>query len=270
MCSASRLVLVVAALAGCGSASGAADRPPLRVCADPNNLPFSNRDEQGFENALAKLVAADLGRSLEYTWQPQRRGFIRNTLKAKKCDVVLGVPVGYEMTETTRPYYRSSYVFVTRRARSLAPHTLDDRALRGLRIGLHAIGDDYSNVPPAQALARRGLQDRIVGYSIYGDYAQPDPPAELLHAVERGDIDVAIAWGPLAGYFAQRSRRVLQVWPLTGDDPGMTFAIAMGVRHGDDELKRQLDGVIERRHDDIARLLARYGVPQLPIQEDKP
>lgn len=260
MCSASRILLVV--LAGCSAASGDPARGPLRVCADPNNLPFSNDAGAGFENSIASLIAKNLGRTVEYTWQPQRRGFIRTTLKAKECDVVIGVPAGYEMTATTKPYYRSSYVFVTRADRKLDLRSLDDPALTSLKIGLHAIGDDYANVPPAQALARRGLADHIVGFSIYGDYSKPDPPAELIHAVERGDIDVAIAWGPLAGYFAAHARRPLRVTPIASSDPGMTFAIAMGVRRGDVALRQQLDLILAARRKDVDHILDWFAVPR--------
>src|SRR5690606_5361260 len=125
---------------------------PFRVCADPNNLPFSNAAEQGFENALAELLAAELGATVEYTWWAQRRGFIRNTLNAGDCDVVMGVPAGYELVATTQPYYRSTYVFVYRREPGLELRTIDDPRLRELAIGVHLIGDDGGNTPPVHAL----------------------------------------------------------------------------------------------------------------------
>jgi quinoprotein dehydrogenase-associated probable ABC transporter substrate-binding protein len=238
----------------------------LRVCADPNNLPFSNRAREGFENELARLLAHDLGWSLEYEWWPQRRGFIRNTLSARKCDVVLGLPTGYELAELTEPYYTSTYVFVTRRDDRLGLSTFDDPRLRRLRIGLHTIGDDYAGVPPAQALARRGIVDNVVGYSIYGDYSRPDPPRDLIDAVARGDVDVAIAWGPLAGYFAGRAPVPLVVSPIeaatdrTGEDP-LHFSIAVGVRKGDAALRRALQSVLERRQPEVQQLLTAYEVP---------
>ena len=236
----------------------------LRVCADPNNLPFSNRAGEGFENALATLVAGELGKTVAYTWFPQRRGFVRNTLASGRCDVIMGVPAHYELAATTTPYYRSSYVFVTRVDRGLDIDSFDDPRLARLRIGVHTIGDDYANVPPAQALAARGIVGNIRGYSIYGDYSRPDPPRDLVDAVARGEVDVAIAWGPLAGYFATREQTPLAVRiarPTGLATAPMTFAIAMGVRRGDDELRATLDGVIARRHGDIDQLLRRYGVP---------
>lgn len=237
----------------------------LRVCADPNNLPFSNDREEGFENALARIVAKDLGRSVRYTWWPQRRGFTRNTLGAGTCDVIMGVPASYELAQTTRPYYRSTYVFVTRKDRRLDVRSFDDERLRRVTIGLHIIGDDYASVPPAQALARRGIVSNIRGYSIYGDYRQPNPPAALIEAVAAGAVDIAIAWGPFAGYFAARQPVPLRIHavPDASTDTRHQFAydISMAVRRGDTALRDALNRVIDRRRSDIDTLLARFGVP---------
>jgi quinoprotein dehydrogenase-associated probable ABC transporter substrate-binding protein len=246
------------------AATGTAAADALRVCADPNNLPFSNRAGEGFENALATLVANELGKPVTYTWFPQRRGFVRNTLASGRCDVIMGVPVHYELAATTVPYYRSSYVFVTRADRHLDIDSFDDPRLARLRIGVHTIGDDYANVPPAQALAARGIVGNIRGYSIYGDYSRPDPPRDLIDAVAHGEVDVAIAWGPLAGYFARREHPPLAVRvarPTGLATAPMTFEIAMGVRRDDPALRAALDGVIARRRGDIDQLLRRYGVP---------
>lgn len=244
----------------------------LRVCSDPNNLPFSNDRGEGFENAIAELIASDLGRPLQYTWFPQRRGFIRNTLQAGDCDVVLGVPAENEMTRTTKPYYTSTYVFVTRADRPVQVRSLDDAALRGMRIGLHVIGDDYANVPPAQALARRGIIANVRGYSIYGDYSKPNPPADLISAVAEDEVDVAIAWGPLAGYFATRQKAPLRVLPVHPSREGpvpFTYEIAMGVRRGDTMLLAYLDGFIEREQDVIEAVLRRFGVPLVDAESDR-
>ncbi|MGI9245593.1 MAG: quinoprotein dehydrogenase-associated putative ABC transporter substrate-binding protein [Steroidobacteraceae bacterium] len=241
--------------------------PSLRVCADPNNLPFSDRLERGFENRLARLLASELGARLEYEWWPQRRGFIRNTLKAGKCDVVMGLPADYELTDLTRPYYTSSYVFVTRRGDGLADLTsLDDPRLRRLRIGLHVIGDDYASVPPATALAARGIVGNVVGYSIYGDYSRPSPPSALVEAVASGAVDVAVAWGPLAGYYAANAAVPLVVRFIEPEPPGeraapLRFAIAVGVRHGDAALRPRLQQALDRRQAEVRALLAEYHVP---------
>src|SRR6188472_3799180 len=149
-----------------------ADARELRVCADPNNLPFSNERGEGFENKLAEMIAHDLGTHVEYTWWAQRRGFMRSTLNAGACDVVMGYPHDAELAATTKPYYRSAYVFVTRRTRKLNVSSFNDPRLRKLRIGVQLIGDDGANTPPAHALSRRGIIGNVRGYMIYGDYAE--------------------------------------------------------------------------------------------------
>ena len=256
-------VILLSWLAACAPAVPA-PQAVLRVCADPNNLPFSNQAREGFENRLAAMLADAMGEKLEFTWWAQRRGFIRNTLAAGRCDVVIGVPAGYGLALTTRPYYRSAYVFVYRKDRRYQLHALDDPRLASLKIGVHVLGSD--NPPPAMLLARRGIVDNVAGYSIYGDYRYPDPPAALVDAVARGDIDVAIAWGPLAGYVAQRAAPPLEVVPV--DEPAdatwpMRFSIAMGVRKNDRELKQRLDAILQERRPQIEALLRRYGVPMV-------
>jgi mxaJ protein len=240
----------------------------LRVCADPNNLPFSNERGEGFENALAQLLAVELGTRVEYTYFPQRRGFVRHTLNAGRCDLIIGVPAGYELTATTRPYYRSSYAFVSRRGSRLDITSFDDPRLKKLTIGLHVIGDDYSNVPPAQALATRGLAANVRGYSIYGDYSKPDPPRALLDAVARGKVDVAVVWGPLAGYFATRTDPPLDLYPIDAGDAVAVlpteFSIAMGLRRDDGVLRARVQDVLDRRRDAIEAILDRFGVPRMP------
>lgn len=241
-----------------------ADPAVLRVCADPNNLPYSNDREQGFENAIARLVARDLHRRLIYVWQPQRRGFIRTTLRAGACDVVMGIPTPFETARATTPYYRSSYVFVSRRDRPAPVRSLDDPRLRRLIIGVQVVGEDYENPPPLQALATRHLQDHVRGFTVYGNYADDAPQRPLLDAVARGDVDVAIAWGPLGGYFASRSRTPLSVTPIPAVSDLATpfsFDIAMGVRRDDEALADALNATIARRRPEIRRVLERFGVP---------
>jgi mxaJ protein len=270
----SRCLEVAAALvllAGCAG-KGIAPAPAvreLRVCADPNNLPYSNRAGEGFENRLAESVARDLHARVSYTWWPQHRGFIRNTLKAGKCDVLMGLPSTVELAAATRPYYRSTYVFVSRRDRRIAVRSLDDPLLRRLRIGVQMIGDDGTNSPPAHALANRGIVDNVAGYSVYGDYSQPNPPARIVEAVARGDVDLAVVWGPLAGYFAPRQAVPLALTPVSPqiDRPFLPFVfdISMAVRRGDDTLRAELDSFIERRQGEIDTLLDRYGVPRVTL-----
>jgi mxaJ protein len=248
------------ALAACGP-------KPLKVCADPNNLPFSNRAGEGFENRLAELVGRALGRPIQYVWWAQRRGFVRNTLKDRRCDLWPGVATRLEMLATTRPYYRSTYVFVTRADRGLDIASFDDPRLKSLTVGVQMVGDDAANTPPAHALARRGIVRNVRGYMLYGDYTQPNPPAAIVEAVDRGDIDVAVVWGPLAGYFARRAAHPLRLAPVQPQVDGgqwpMTFAISMGVRKEDKDLRAKLDKALQAHAGDIDRLLAGYGVPQV-------
>jgi quinoprotein dehydrogenase-associated probable ABC transporter substrate-binding protein len=243
----------------------------LRVCADPNNLPFSNDRGEGFENKIAEMFAHDLGERVEYTWWAQRRGFFRNTLRAGACDVVIGVPAGFEMALTTRPYYRSTYVFLTRKDRHLKLGSFDDPTLKKLKIGVQIIGDDFSNAPPAHALSRRNIITNVKGYTVYGDYNQPNPPARIVDAVSKGDVDVAIVWGPLAGYFAKQSHVPLEVVPVSPqvDQPFLPFVfdISMGVRRGDQELRDQVEQELDRRRNDINRILQDYNVPR--VDEEK-
>ena len=243
----------------------------LRVCADPNNMPFSDEKEEGFENKIAELVAHDLGRRVEYFWAPERRGFVRNTLKAGHCDVMMSVPAHYEPARPTRPYYRSSYVFVSRRDRRLALRSLDDPRLRRLQIGIQIVGNDYSNPPAAQALAARRITANVHGFTVYGDYSKPDPHRSVVDAVARGDVDVAIVWGPLAGYFARREPAAIEIVPVAPqrDGPALPFVfdISKGVRNDDPALHDTLDRVIDRRAADIHRILRTFGVPLLERSE---
>lgn len=244
----------------------------LRVCADPNNLPFSNEQQQGFENRIAELVARDLGAKLSYVWWAQRRGFVRNTINQNQCDLLIGVPASFERTRPTIPYYRSTYVFVTRRDRHLRIASFDDPQLKRLRVGVQLIGDDGVNTPPAHALSNRGIIRNVKGYTVYADYRQPNPPARIIDAVANGDVDVAVAWGPLAGYFAQRESVPLDVRPVSPqiDLPFLPFVfdISMGVRRGNDALREQLNTIIERRKPEIDRILADYGVPRVDIARE--
>ena len=258
----------LAAIAVLALIASPAQARELKVCADPNNLPFSNDKGEGFENRLIDIVAKDLGASVSYTWWAQRRGYVRNTLKARDCDVWPGVATGVDLLATTRPYYRSTYVFVTRADRKLDIASFDDPRLRSLTIGVQMIGDDSFNTPPTHALARRGIVDSVRGYMLYGDYSRPNPPAAVVEAVAKGEVDVAVVWGPLAGYFAARSPVPLKLTPvqpwLDGPQWPMVFDISMGVRRDDMAFRRELDAVIERHRAEIDQLLRDYQVPVAP------
>jgi mxaJ protein len=239
----------------------------LHVVADPNNLPFSNDKLEGFENRLAELIAREMGAKVEYAWRAQRRGFFRHAFQDDGGDVVLGVPSGFERALTTAPYYRSSYAFVYRTDRGLNLTSLDDPALRKLKIGIVVAGDESSGPPPAFALARRGLIDNMVGYSIYGDYTQPNPPARAVDAVASGEVDVAIVWGPLAGYFAKREAVPLRVVPVSPAEDGPTmrlaFDISVGVRKSGKDLRDEIDRILTRNRGEVERILDGYGVPRV-------
>jgi mxaJ protein len=262
------LLVAVAALVGAPAPSPAqaltkVNPKLLRVCADPDDLPFSNDKRQGFDNKIAELIANDLGDSLTFTFFRAGRGFIRSTLRAGDCDVVLGVPKGYDLVAATNPYYRSTYYFVSRRDRRVTVASLDDQALSKMKIGVSMMGDDYANTPPGQAIAARGWGPNLVGFSTY--YSADTRPEDIMTAVEQGKVDVAIVWGPIAGYFALHSPVPLDLAALPDSDKTTGFPLAydvvMGVRRGDRLHLSQLNDVIARRKADIAQILKDFGVP---------
>ena len=268
-------VPLAAALVGAGAAvvlMGSAPRRPLadlRVCADPYDMPFSNDRGEGFENKIAELVASDLNARVVTYWWPSRRGVLRNTILGGFCDVMMQAPVGLDPVATTKPYYRSTYYFVYRADRGLKIQSLDDSILKHVKIGVNLICYDATNTPPAHALASHG----VVGLVGFGNFLNPDPkadhPQDIIDAVAKDSIDVAIVWGPLAGYWVKRQPVPLTMVALPDSDPvsGMPFAfsMAMAVRHRDKALKATLDSVIDRRHGDIIRILQDYNVPMIEL-----
>jgi mxaJ protein len=261
-------LLVVAGALSTSEGPTATPARVLRVCADPNNLPFSNQAGEGLENRLVQLLASELGAKVEYHWQPQRRGFVRQGLSAAECDLVPGYASAIGRVGTTRPYYRSSYMFVARERKDL-PDGLDDARLHRLRVGIQLVGDDGANSPPAQALARRGIIDNVHGYTVYGDYARASPQAEIIEALRRGDIDVAIVWGPTAGYFggqgggAPLPMAPVQPW-LDGPLLPMVYEVSVAVRKEDVGLRRELDRALQARHAEVEALLREFRVPLVP------
>ena len=234
-----------------------AQSPALRICGDPDNLPYSNERLEGFENRIAAVVADELGATPVYTWWPHQRGLVRNTIDAGTCDVIFGVPEGLDFVLWTEPYYRSSYVMAYRNDRGHDFRSLDAPELRQLRIGVHV------NTPPEESLARRGLLDNVATYSLFFDpRGDRDRPRKLLDDLVAGAVDVAVAWGPLAGYAATVLNAPLELVPLA-DEPGvpLTFDISMGVEKGDEALKGRLEAAIDRRQADILAILEEYGVP---------
>ncbi|CAN7211652.1 substrate-binding domain-containing protein [Variovorax paradoxus] len=262
------------ALAGALPRAGAQEpAAALRVCAEPDNLPYSREDQSGFENRIARLLADDLGLPLQYAWLPDRRGFVRKTLGAHACDVIIGVPAGDERVLATRPYYRSSYVFVQPGARAEmadALRSFDDARLPALRIGVQLVGNDLAATPPGHVLARHDAVRNVVGFTVSGD----GPPAQrMVEAVAQGELDAAVVWGPQAGYFAARATPALRLTPAAAPgDPDLpfSFSIAMGVRKDDRAMKARLDDFLLRRGADIGRILDAYAVPRLPVSNGEP
>jgi quinoprotein dehydrogenase-associated probable ABC transporter substrate-binding protein len=243
----------------------------LRVCADPNNLPYSNQQQQGFENRIADLIGKDLHEPVTYVWFRQGEKFFKQTLNAGVCDVVMGVPTGFDEAATTEPYYRSTYVFLSRSDRHLHLTGFDDPRLHTLRIGVHILGGDDDAVPPVHAFSSRGIVRNVVGFNIFGRLDEANPAADLIKAVADGEVDVAVAWGPLAGYFAHKSAVPLDVAPIIGDPtlPNLPFHfdIALGVREGDHKLQRQLNEELTQRRREIQKILNSYGIPQVDMDE---
>jgi mxaJ protein len=232
----------------------------LRVCADPDNLPFSSTKKNGFENELAQLVAAELREHLTYVWQRMGRGFVRDYLNKAQCDLLIGIPTDFRMVMTTRPYYRSTYVFLVRKDAKHKPASLDDPALKNVRIGVQALDEEYT--PPGEVLVKRGMQDSLKAFHSVGGDAEA-----IVRAVLNREIDLALVWGPLAGYYA-RQEKDLQVIPIQPESAAgipFTFEISMGVRKGNEQLRSALDEILARNASGIAALLNRYGIPQLPI-----
>jgi mxaJ protein len=264
-------LFAAAALAGpcCGArAGGAPDNAALAVCADPGNLPYSSSSLDGFENRVAAVLAADLHRPLRYAWAPQRRNFFSRTLLAGACDVVISVPASLSRSmpaiATTRPWFTSTYVAVTRAADNRHFAGFDDAWLRTARIGLQLIAGGDANPPPAMALSRRGITGNITGFSPW-DSEENAPQGKMIDAVAHGAIDVALVWGPFGGYFAKPYGAALKVEPI-GEDPAtpgleFTFAMAAAVRSGDAALKDTLQAALDRNATSIAAILDEYGIP---------
>ena len=241
----------------------------LRVCADPNNLPYSDRQEAGFENKIAEILADELGADLSYVWYPQRNLQVREVFREGDCDLIMGTGDGNPLMLTTLPYYQSTYVFVYRGDAGFEIDSLDDADLQTLKIGVQVPGGESASVPPAQALANRGLSQNFVGYSIFGDYSRPEPLRPIVDAVVAGEVDVAVVWGPVAGYFAKSAPEPLKLVPVTPQiEPPflpMVFSISAGVRQGDEDFADLLDRAFVARWDEVQAVLESYGVPVLPV-----
>lgn len=230
----------------------------LRVCADPNNLPFSNQRGQGFENRIAELIARETHAKLSYTWWTQRRNYVRNTLNAGRCDVIVGFPAGTNGVLTTQPYYTSTYTIATRPGIQPPVRSLDDPRLAKLRIGAHVANEDFT--PPVQALARRGIRN-VRGYSLMGAVDEANPPARLLEALSKNEIDTAVVWGPFAGYFAPKHVAVEPVSPSHDGPVPFTFGISVAVRSGDAARRDEIQRVLSKNKREVDSILREFRVP---------
>jgi quinoprotein dehydrogenase-associated probable ABC transporter substrate-binding protein len=246
------------------------DPKVLRVCADPNNMPFSTDRGEGFENKLAELLADKLGKGLSYSWYPQATGFVRNTLAAHKCDVIMGVPQGDDLVQATNPYYRTAYALVFKQGHGLeGVDTMGDPRLKGKHIGIVA------GTPPGNNMAANGLMANAKPYPLVIDTRVDSSAAAMMHDLAIDEIDAGILWGPMASYYARQTGPEVTVVPLVKETTGprLAYRIAMGVRYADQEWKRQLNRTIRENQPAINRLLLSFGVPLLddndrPITED--
>src|SRR2546421_3870922 len=243
---------------GDGTPAAPAGPGLLRVCVDPNNMPFSNLRGEGFENKIAELVTKELGMKLEYRFMSQRLGFFRETLKAGECELVMGAPSDFEKALTTKAYYRSAYVFVSREDRHLEIKSFDDPGLKSLKIGLQLVP---GAAPPEEALGKRGIVDNIVGFPVSAAATATVPSsAIIIRAVADGEVDVAIVWGPAAGYFAKQQRTPLKIIPVEDQSVSMAFDISMAVKRGNKELRDKLNAVIAKKQKEIDKILDDYGI----------
>jgi mxaJ protein len=265
------LALVCILTAGAAAAAEAQRPSPaqpgiLRVCNDPDNMPFSNQKEEGFENKIAQLIAKEWKARLDYVWYPTRRGYFR-ILNGMYCDLIIEAPGGLDMAGTTRPYYRSGYVFLARQDSKLADiKSLADPRLKKARIGVTLLPSD-EQLPPTMALSHYGVVGNLHGY--HGWYNDEDRPEDIVNAVANDSVDVAIVWGPLAGYFAKQSKVPLKITPLgerdSVADVQFRYNIAMAVRRSDKELRDSLEKTLKEKAPEIQAILKEYGIPMFPV-----
>lgn len=231
----------------------------LRVCADPNNLPFSNKAEEGFENKIIDLLAQNLGKEVRYTWFPQSIGFVRNTLRLRQCDVISGITTTSEKVQNTNPYYHSAYSIVHRQELTPPIVAMSDPRLKELKIGIVA------GTPPADILAANGLLDRIKPYQLLADTRRNAPAKDAILDVASGETDIAFVWGPIAGYFSKQMDVEMVVTPLLEENIRirMNYRVSMAVRFNETDWKRTVNQALSEIQPQIDDILAEYGVPLL-------
>lgn len=235
------------------------DSTALRVCADPNNLPYSNKAGEGFENKIAELIAKELGVPIHYTWYPQSTGFIRQTLRARHCDVIIGIPTPNDMVQNTNAYYRSGYVMVYRTDKGITAKSMADPQLKQMQIGVIA------GTPPASLLAMHGLLDHLHSYHLTVDTRFESPGKNMMADLDKGEIDVALMWGPIAGFYAKNHDSAYAIVPIPAETgaPRLQFSISMGVRANEPNWKHRLNELIKAKQAAINAILRDYGVPLL-------
>lgn len=246
----------------------------LTVCADPANLPYSNRALAGFENEIARVIAADLQMELDFFWFPEHQGFLRRSLLEGLCDAVMTVPASLGVVATTKPYFVSSYVAVMRASDQRRFTSFDDAWLKDARIGAQLVGKEGATTPPAMALGRRGVDAHLELFPMWAEDESANPQGEIVTAVATGRIDVAFVWGPFGGYFAKPYGDALKVEPIAGDpkspEQPFTYPMSIGVRKSDVALRDRLDGALARHGDEIQQILKAHGVPLVAEQSSKP
>ena len=253
--------MAAAVAAHAALAQEASPRSELRVCADPNNLPFSNEKGDGFENKIAELLGRDMSLPVKYFWFPQIIGFVRNGLQAGRCDLVMGTVAGDEIMQTTTPYYFTSYMLVFRADKKL-PADLDDPALKQIHIGI------ISGTPPSDLLVRHALMANARPYALTVDTRYESPAHQMLVDIASGAIDAGMVWGPFAGYYIKQDKLPLAMVKLN-EEPGaprLAYHIAMGVRGTEPDWRRRINGVIRSHQDEITAVLRDFGVPLLDEQ----
>ncbi len=250
-------LMPVPSLSAEGTGRQALTTSVLRVCADPENLPYSNRALEGFENRIINLIGTRLGLEVRYTWFPQSTGFVRNTLRLRDCDLISGITTTSEMVQNTNPYYRSVYTMVYRENSGLDATTMSDPQLRDLRLGVVA------GTPPASIIAQLGLLGNIKSYHLVTDTRRYKPARQAIRDVDNGDTDVAFIWGPIAAFYAREAANKLVLVPLIDENRKvrLSFHVSMAVRYNETEWKRSINSALIDLQAEINRILREYDVP---------
>jgi quinoprotein dehydrogenase-associated probable ABC transporter substrate-binding protein len=270
------LLLAAGALLGAAPVAAQGLRPDvlkpgiIRVCADPDNMPASNQKGEGYENKLAELIGKAWNSKVEYAWWPVRRGFFARALNGRYCDVAITAPTKLDLAAVTKPFMRSAYVIVYRKDSGLNLTSLSDTTFRRLRIGINLLNSDAENTPPAMALSTHGVVGNLVGFQTF--YSEGgERPEDIINAVVDKKVDVAIVWGPLAGYFAKRAGAPLVMNVVESDSAsGIPFAYSLGMatRRREKALRDSLQAVIDQHGPEIQQILKDYNVPLLPLKAD--